>query len=309
MRFLALGICVNGGRRNFAALWLQIWIEDIRIMPTRHWYRVRSMKTWICISCLAVTFLLGNFLFLKPWKNDIKTNSNGDYIDDNDDNEGPNYWRENGREDFRSTDRLDKQNEEERIEKSDVQSSETKNRIHQNKGNLVSVVNNIHTSPEISKPDTPKSILQTNLEQQNKYFRYKIAILVIACNRPTVSQCLDQIIKYKPTNIDLPVIVSQDCGDKQTEDVIKTYGGKLKLVKQPDLSDVKDVPENMGHFMGYYKIARHYKWAINQAFSDSSIDSVIIVEDDLDIGKLLLRGLNLGGCCVYNELILLINFC
>ena len=34
---------------------------------------------------------------------------------------------------------------------------------------------------------------------------------------------------------------------------------------------------------GYYKIARHYKWALNQLFNVFNYDTVIIVEDDLDI--------------------------
>ena len=37
--------------------------------------------------------------------------------------------------------------------------------------------------------------------------------------------------------------------------------------------------------MGYYKISRHYKWALGQAFDHLSYDTIIIVEDDLDIGK------------------------
>eukprot|EP00795_Rhopilema_esculentum_P013361 gene13361-4214_t len=122
-----------------------------------------------------------------------------------------------------------------------------------------------------------------NVQLQQKEFKYRTAILVIACNRPSVRQCLDQIFRHKPKHVDMPVIVSQDCGDVQTENVIKSYGQKLKLVKQPDFSDVVGVPGHMRHFMGYYKISRHYKFALKQAFKEPSIDSVIIIEDDLDI--------------------------
>lgn len=110
-----------------------------------------------------------------------------------------------------------------------------------------------------------------------------MAILVISCNRPSVKRCLDGIFKYKPDNVDIPVIVSQDCGDQPTAEVIQSYGNKVTHIKQPDLGDVKNVPSHMRRFMGYYKISRHYKWALSQVFSKQNIDSVVIVEDDLDI--------------------------
>ena len=120
-------------------------------------------------------------------------------------------------------------------------------------------------------------------------FKYKLAVLVIACNRPSVGRCLDRLLKYKPEGVNIPIIVSQDCGHEQTARVIKSYKNKVKHIQQPDLGDVPDVPPHMAHFMGYYKISRHYKWALSQVFQDKSIDSVIIVEDDLDIGKYLLK--------------------
>ena len=145
----------------------------------------------------------------------------------------------------------------------------------------------------ITEKRVEKEVLSTSLAIKptatitNSKFKYKIGILVIACNRPSVSRCLDQIFKLKPQNIDIPVVVSQDCGHAETESVIKSYGNKLTLYKQPDLSDVQGVPNNMQHFMGYYKISRHYKFALQQAFKDPKIDSVIVIEDDLTIGNML----------------------
>lgn len=36
---------------------------------------------------------------------------------------------------------------------------------------------------------------------------------------------------------------------------------------------------------GYYKIARHYKWALSQVFNIFNFEAAIIVEDDLDISQ------------------------
>lgn len=116
---------------------------------------------------------------------------------------------------------------------------------------------------------------------------YTIAVLVIACNRPTVQRCLDQLLKYRPSSERFPIVVSQDCGHAETADVIRSYGSKVTLIEQPDLSDVQGVPGNMHQFMGYYKISRHYRWALGQVFDKMGYDSVLIVEDDLDIGEYL----------------------
>ena len=121
------------------------------------------------------------------------------------------------------------------------------------------------------------------------------AVLVIACNRPTVKRCLDFLLQYRPSSKQFPIIVSQDCGDQPTADVIKSYGTQVSFIQQPDLSDVQGVPANMRSMMGYYKISRHYKWALGQAFDHMGFDTVLIVEDDLDIGKCLARGGGRGG--------------
>ncbi|XP_060905973.1 alpha-1,3-mannosyl-glycoprotein 2-beta-N-acetylglucosaminyltransferase a [Labrus mixtus] len=109
-----------------------------------------------------------------------------------------------------------------------------------------------------------------------------IPILVIACNRVTVRRCLDKLLEYRPSAELYPIIVSQDCGHAETAEVIKSYGNKVTHLKQPDLSDI---PVQPGHkkFQGYYKISRHYRWALNQVFKTLSHSSVVIVEDDLEV--------------------------
>ncbi|XP_064645733.1 alpha-1,3-mannosyl-glycoprotein 2-beta-N-acetylglucosaminyltransferase-like isoform X2 [Lineus longissimus] len=109
-----------------------------------------------------------------------------------------------------------------------------------------------------------------------------IAVLVFACNRVTVKRNLDQLIKYRPSPERFPIVVSQDCGHGETAAVIQSYGHQLTHIQHPDLSNIQ-LPYNQRKFMGYYKIARHYKWALNQVFHSLNHSTVIIVEDDLDI--------------------------
>ncbi|TGZ56572.1 Alpha-1,3-mannosyl-glycoprotein 2-beta-N-acetylglucosaminyltransferase [Temnothorax longispinosus] len=109
-----------------------------------------------------------------------------------------------------------------------------------------------------------------------------IAILVVSCNRITVERCLNQLIKLRPSKEQFPIIVSQDCDHRQTADVIARYGNQLLHIKQPDQSDI-EIPPKEKKFRGYFKIARHYKWALNQVFLKLGYNTAIIVEDDLDV--------------------------
>lgn len=110
-----------------------------------------------------------------------------------------------------------------------------------------------------------------------------IPILVIACDRVTVRRSLDRLIQYRPSSELHPIIISQDCGHAETARVIGSYGDRVTHISQPDLSDIKVRPEHR-KFQGYYKIARHYRWALNQVFNVFSYSTVVIVEDDLEVG-------------------------
>lgn len=48
-------------------------------------------------------------------------------------------------------------------------------------------------------------------------------------------------------------------------------------MQQPDQSDIP-VPPKEKKFKGYFKIARHYGWALNYTFFKFNFDTVIIVE-------------------------------
>lgn len=112
-----------------------------------------------------------------------------------------------------------------------------------------------------------------------------LPVLVIACNRVTVERCLNNLIQYRPSEAMFPIIVSQDCGHAATYEVIKSFtewDTSITAIQHPDLSDIF-LPRKKAHLKGYYKIARHYKFALNHVFETLNHEVVIIVEDDLDI--------------------------
>ena len=48
-------------------------------------------------------------------------------------------------------------------------------------------------------------------------------------------------------------------------------------LQQPDLSNI-ELSKKEKKFLGYYKISRHYKWALGQIFHEMNYDAVVIVE-------------------------------
>lgn len=145
-----------------------------------------------------------------------------------------------------------------------------------------------HQQQQYHKPKTnhkpkDKQVSPPTKLSKSSSSSYTIAVLVIACNRPdAVKRCLNGLLKYRPSAKQFPIIVSQDCGHEETSQAISTYGNQVQHIKQPDLSDIY-VPPNMRRFQGYYKISRHFKWALGQLFDGMYFDTVLIVEDDLDI--------------------------
>lgn len=148
---------------------------------------------------------------------------------------------------------------------------------------LVPRVDSINENTEETKTVTSSN--RDAISTKTATSDFVAAVLVIACNRPTVKRCLDLLLEYRPSAKQFPIIVSQDCSHEPTAGVIRSYGSQVSLIQQPDLSEVQGVPSNLRSMMGYFKISRHYKWALGQAFDTMGYDTVLIVEDDLDIGK------------------------
>ncbi|KAH9421381.1 hypothetical protein DERP_010518 [Dermatophagoides pteronyssinus] len=84
--------------------------------------------------------------------------------------------------------------------------------------------------------------------------------------------------------INMPIFVSQDCGDENVHELIEKYVND-SVVQQHYTFPLQNKPINIKYkkFRGYVKVSRHYKWAINKIFRTYPIiDKLIIVEDDLN---------------------------
>lgn len=139
--------------------------------------------------------------------------------------------------------------------------------------------------------ETKKEVEENTKLPTTSVLETVIPILVIACDRVTVKRSLDKLTQYRPAPELYPIIVSQDCGHAETARVISSYGDQVTHIRQPDLSDIRVKPDHR-KFQGYYKIARHYRWALNQVFNIFGYSTVVIVEDDLEV-RIILKALHL----------------
>jgi len=110
-----------------------------------------------------------------------------------------------------------------------------------------------------------------------------IPVLMFACNRVTVAKALDSLLSYRTDPAKFPIIVSQDCGHAETRKVLLGYGDRISVVAPPPFPADFPIPPKEKKFKGYFKIARHYGWALNHTFQDLGHSQVIIVEDDLEV--------------------------
>jgi alpha-1,3-mannosyl-glycoprotein beta-1,2-N-acetylglucosaminyltransferase len=73
----------------------------------------------------------------------------------------------------------------------------------------------------------------------------------------------------------------------------------VQLIQQPDLSDI-EVSIKDKKFKGYYKISRHYNWALNVVFS-YEYDFVIIVEGEIRIASSSFKELLYSSCMIFSD--------
>lgn len=108
------------------------------------------------------------------------------------------------------------------------------------------------------------------------------AVVVMACNRADyLERTIKSILKYQsPVASKYPLFVSQDGSDLNVKSKALSYD-QLTYMQHLDYEPVHT--ERSGELIAYYKIARHYKWALDQLFYKHKFSRVIILEDDMEI--------------------------
>ncbi|KAK4340527.1 hypothetical protein RND71_041989 [Anisodus tanguticus] len=108
------------------------------------------------------------------------------------------------------------------------------------------------------------------------------AVVVMACNRADyLERTIKSILKYQtPVASKYPVFISQDGSNPDVRKLALSYD-QLTYMQHLDFEPVHT--ERPGELIAYYKIARHYKWALDQLFHKHNFSRVIILEDDMEI--------------------------
>ncbi|CAN0881057.1 Alpha-1,3-mannosyl-glycoprotein 2-beta-N-acetylglucosaminyltransferase [Linum grandiflorum] len=108
------------------------------------------------------------------------------------------------------------------------------------------------------------------------------AVVIMACNRADYLQrTIESVTKYQSDVASkFPLFVSQDGPHPDVKSKALSYS---QLVYMQHLDNEPVRTDNPGEIIAYYKIARHYKWALDQLFYKHNFNRVIILEDDMEI--------------------------
>ncbi|VVB10208.1 unnamed protein product [Arabis nemorensis] len=108
------------------------------------------------------------------------------------------------------------------------------------------------------------------------------AVVIMACSRADyLERTVKSVLKYQsPIASKYPLFVSQDGSDQAVKNKALSYN-QLTYMQHLDFEPV--ITERPGELIAYYKIARHYKWALDQLFYKHKFSRVIILEDDMEI--------------------------
>ena len=111
------------------------------------------------------------------------------------------------------------------------------------------------------------------------------AVLVMACNRPTyLRRMLTSLLAVHGGDPRFPTVtVSQDGTHVPTADVanefVGSHGSLFRLWQHPQVGTPKLLKRSDNP--AYYRIAAHYKWALDRLFKEEQQQRVIILEDDM----------------------------
>ncbi|XP_070662164.1 alpha-1,3-mannosyl-glycoprotein 2-beta-N-acetylglucosaminyltransferase-like [Malus domestica] len=108
------------------------------------------------------------------------------------------------------------------------------------------------------------------------------AVVIMACNRADyLERTVKSVLKYQSSVASkFPLFVSQDGSHPAVKQMALSYD---QLTYMQHLDYVPVHAERPGELIAYYKIARHYKWALDGLFYKHKFSRVIILEDDMEI--------------------------
>uniref|UniRef100_A0A1I8EI27 Alpha-1,3-mannosyl-glycoprotein 2-beta-N-acetylglucosaminyltransferase n=2 Tax=Wuchereria bancrofti TaxID=6293 RepID=A0A1I8EI27_WUCBA len=110
-------------------------------------------------------------------------------------------------------------------------------------------------------------------------------VLVMAAKRErAIRNHLDQLIKLRPSAVQFPIVISQDGDDQAVMEAISSFTSEEKKITFIHHKGRTELPSYLDSgSKNYFRIARHYKWALDEIFFKMKYEMAIITEDDLDL--------------------------
>lgn len=141
-----------------------------------------------------------------------------------------------------------------------------------------------------SSPSKAKVMPSTMTKKGASILGMDTVLLIICAKRPDyLKQTLEAILKYHPRDA-IPVLISEDGEDDDVADVIEAAKKTMATVaKTVPVIHVHHPDYDQPAENGYFRLARHFKWALMQVFSRPLaaglpvVRRVIILEEDLAI--------------------------
>ncbi|KAG0458707.1 hypothetical protein HPP92_021835 [Vanilla planifolia] len=121
-----------------------------------------------------------------------------------------------------------------------------------------------------------------HLSPLNEFQASFAAVVIVACNRPDyLERTITSILKYQISVASkFPMFISQDGTNPDVKSKALSYS-QITYMQHLDFEPVET--ERPGEIVAYYKIAKHYKWALDELFFKRNFSRVIILEDDMEI--------------------------
>ncbi|KAG0456998.1 hypothetical protein HPP92_022155 [Vanilla planifolia] len=121
-----------------------------------------------------------------------------------------------------------------------------------------------------------------HLSPLNEFQASFAAVVIVACNRPDyLERTITSILKYQTSVASkFPMFISQDGTNPDVKSKALSYS-QITYMQHLDFEPVET--ERPGEIVAYYKIAKHYKWALDELFFKRNFSRVIILEDDMEI--------------------------
>lgn len=112
--------------------------------------------------------------------------------------------------------------------------------------------------------------------------RASTVVLLFTATRPFyLRRALRALRTYWPDH-DYRLVVTQDGNDSATEALVKSLGENVSHWRFNETVSIP-VRDWLGGAMPYFRIAQHFSCALERVFHDTSVQQVIVLEDDMEI--------------------------